>query len=166
VARATEWRRNIGEYTEGVLKANQHFYQMGSMDEGETLTRIRFNWQATHPSNTAADAAGFIVAQGILVVPSGTLQAALPDVFDEPNEPYVWWEAGQFQPMFVGSPGDFTGELDVYPYGDLQRDCRAQRVADVGGSDIWFLTSTSPLSPGQCDHYLSLSASMLIILPA
>jgi len=149
-----------------VAKANQHFYQLGTMDEGETLTRIRFCWQATHPSTTAADAAGFVVAQGILVVPSGTAEGSLPDVFDEPNEPYVWWEAGIFQPMFVADNGSGDQELDVYPFGDLNRDARAQRVADTGGSDIWFLTSTSSLSPGQCDHYLSVSASMLIILPA
>jgi hypothetical protein len=166
VARAVEWRRNIGEYTEGVLKSNQHLYQLGSMDEGETLTRIRFTWQATHSTTTAADGLGFVIAQGILVVPSGTLEAALPDVYDEPNEPYVWWEAGMFQPMLVGNGSSGPYEVDVYPFGDLQRDTRAQRVADVGGSDIWFLTSTSPLSPGQCDHYLSVSASMLIILPA
>jgi hypothetical protein len=164
MARAVEWRRYREEYTEAILKSNFHYVKIGSIAEGETLTRIRFTWQATHPAGTAADAAGFLVCQGILVVPSGTLEAALPEPFTDFDEPWVWWEGGIFQPLPTQDMGSGDTELDAYPVVDLQRDAKAQRVADAGGSDIWFITATSLLSPGQCDHYLTVACSILVIL--
>lgn len=154
----------IGEYTEGVLKANQHFFQLGSLADGETLGRVRFTWQATHPSNTAADGAGFVIASGINVVPAGTSTGSMDYPFDNPSADWVWWEAGILQPMFVGDATTPAQELDVYPFGDVNRDTRAQRIADTGGSDVWFQTQTSNLSAGQCDHYLTVSASLLVLL--
>lgn len=166
MARPTEWRRFLGEYTEGVLKANQHIVKIATLDEGETIGRIRFTWQATHPTSTGLDAAGFFVASGINVVPLGTSTGAIDYPYDDPNGDWLWWEAGIFQTIYFPFDGTDFFELDVYPTGDCVRDARAQRQADVGGSDVYFQTQTSTLSPGQCDHYLTVATSMLVILPA
>lgn len=154
----------IGEYTEGVLKANQHFFQLGSLADGETLGRVRFTWQATHSTDQPFDGAGFVVASGINVVPAGTSTGSMDYPFDNPSADWVWWEAGILQTPAAAYNGTDYFEVDAYPVGDLNRDARAQRVADVGGSDVWFQTQTSNLSSGQCDHYLTVSASLLVLL--
>lgn len=84
--------------------------------------------------------------------------------FDNPNGDWVWWEAGILQTPASAFDGTDYFEVDAYPVGDLNRDARAQRIADVGGSDVWFQTQTSNLSAGQCDHYLTVSASLLVLL--
>lgn len=163
MARTTRWERTIDEYEGAILKANDHFVLLASIAEGETVGRVRFNWQALHPSTTAADGTGFVIASGISVVPAGTLTSALDQPFTEPGSDWLWWEAGILQPIYVADVANGDQEIDVFPVGDCIRDARAQRQADVGGSDVWFMTQTSTLSPGQCDHYLSIGASVLVI---
>jgi len=166
MARATEWRRVVGEYVEAVTKANQHFFQLPSIDEGETIGRIRFTWQAQFSVSTTAEGIGLAVVAGIIVVPAGTSTGAMPYPNDNPDADWLWWEAGFYQSMKVGVSNTSQGEVDCYPTGDCVRDARAQRKADVGGSDVWFQTQNTGLASGQTDHYLSVAASMLVILPA
>jgi hypothetical protein len=166
MARATEWRRVVGEYVESVTKANQHFFQLPSIDEGETIGRIRFTWQAQFSASTSAEGVGLGVAAGIIVVAAGTSTGAMPYPNDNPDADWLWWEFGLYQPMLVGHTEATIGEIDAFPTGDCTRDARAQRKADVGGSDVWFQTQNTGLASSQTDHYLSVAASMLVILPA
>lgn len=164
MARSTEWRRHVDEYANAIAKANTHIVQLPSLVVGETIGRIRFSWQATHSTATPFDAAGFMVGAGITVVPSGFDPGSLPFPLANPDADWMWWEAGIFQtPAAVVNSGTFF-EVDAYPTGDCIRDCKAQRKADGTGSDVYFITDTTTLSTGQCDHYLSMAASMLVIL--
>jgi len=166
MARPTEWRRQIDEYANLVAKQNLHVVQWPSIDADETIGRIRFSWQATHSTDQPFDAAGFVVVTGIIVVPAGLDPIELPFPFDSPNEDWMWWETEVFQtPAAVVSDSTFF-EVDAAPTGNLQRDCRAQRKADVSGSDVYFIAQSSSLSAGQSDFYLSVATSMLVILPA
>jgi len=166
MARPTEWRRQIDEYANAVAKQNLHVVQWPSIDEGETIGRIRFGWQATHSTDQPFDAAGFVVVSGITVVPSGFDPGELPFPFSNPDADWMWWETGIFQtPSTSGSDPDFF-EVDAYPVGEIQRDVKSQRKSDVGGSDVYFIVQSSDLSSGQSDFYLTVGTSMLIILPA
>jgi len=166
VARATEWRRQIDEYANDVAKQNLHIVQWPSIDPDETIGRIRFGWQATHSTDQPFDAAGFVVVSAIIVVPAGLDPIELPSPVTDPNEDWMWWETGVFQtPAAVVSDSSFF-EVDSYPVGDLQRDVRSQRKADVSGSDVYFIAQSTTLSAGQSDFYLSVGVSMLVILPA
>lgn len=164
MARSTEWRRFVNEYVEGASKANQHFVQLPSIDEGETIGRIRFTWQAQFSASTTAEGMGLGLAAGIIVVDAGTSTGAMPYPNDNPDADWLWWEFGLFQAMRVGISSATVGEIDCYPTGDCIRDARAQRKAAVGGSDVWFQTQTTGLADSQTDHYLSVAASMLVIL--
>lgn len=165
MARPTEWRRLIGEYVEGATKSNQHFLQLPSIDEGETLGRLRLTFQALHDDDVLFSGGGLVVAFGVNVVPAGTSTGAMDYPADNPSADWVWWEAGILQPSLAVRYSTFDFEVDVYPTGDCLRDVRAQRKADVGGSDVWFQSQTTSLSPGQSDHYLTVNVSMLVILP-
>lgn len=164
MARATEWRRFYNEYVEGATKANQHFLQLPGLADGETLARIRFNWQALHTTPNTFDGAGFAIAMGINVEPAGTSTGAMPYPYDNLDAPWVWWEAPILQSQLGSDSTGAIQEQDVAPAFDTYRDARAQRIADSGGSDIWFQTQTSALSFGQCDHYLTVTGSMLVLL--
>lgn len=164
MARATEWRRTIGEYVEGASVANQHFKKICVLDEGETIERIRFTWQAGHATSTGLDASLFVVAAGINVVPLGTSTGSIEYPITNPNGDWLWWEGGIFQTIYFPWDGTNFFEVDVYPTGDCIRDAKARRKADVGGSDVWFQTQTTTLSSGQCDHYLTVVTSTLVLL--
>jgi len=164
MARATEWRRQVDEYANSVAKTNTHIVLLPSIAEGETIGRIRFVWQAMHDSAQPFDASGFMVGAGITVVPDGFDPGSLPFPLANPDADWMWWEAGIYQPYFGTTKSSTFFELDVYPLNDCIRDCKAQRKADVGGSDVYFITDTTALNPAQSDHYLSLSTSMLVIL--
>jgi hypothetical protein len=166
MARPTEWRRFFNEYVEGATKSNQHFLQLPGLNEGETLGRIRLNWQALHTSPNTFDGAGFAIAMGINVEVAGTGTGSMPYPQDDPNAPWVWWEAPILQSQLGSDNTGLVQEQDVAPAYDTYRDVRAMRKADIGGSDVWFQTQTSNLSFGQCDHYLTVTGSMLIILEA
>lgn len=154
----------MGEYVESATTTNQHFFQLPSLLTGETLTRIRLHWQASHVAATWFEAAGFVVAMGINVEPAGTSTGSMPYPFDNPDAPWVWWEAPIYNAQIGAKDTDIVQELDVVPAGDGYRDVRAQRKADTIGSDVWFQTQTSSLAFGQTDHYLTVSGSMLVLL--
>jgi len=164
MARATEWRRQVDEYANSVTKSNTHIVALPSIAAGETIGRIRFVWQAMHDSAQPFDGSGFVVGAGITVVPDGFDPGLLPFPVANPDADWMWWEAGILQPIFGSTKSSTFFELDTYPVNDCIRDCKAQRKADVSGSDVYFITDTTSLSTGQCDHYLSLTSSMLVIL--
>jgi len=164
MARATEWRRFVNEYVESASKTNQHFLQLPGLLDGETLARIRLNWQCLHSTSNAADGTGLAVCMGINVEPAGTSTGSMPYPYDNPDAPWVWWEAPFFQPKLVSDSTGAIAEEDMAPAYDTYRDVRAMRVADSGGSDIWFQTQTSAFAYGQSDHYLSVTGSMLVLL--
>jgi len=164
MARATEWRRDIGEYVEGASKANQHFHKIGILDEGETIGRLRLTFQALHDDTVLFSGAGMVVAFGVIVVPLGTSTGSQPYPVTNPNADWLWWECGIFQPAMATDEGTNEFELDVYPTWDCLRDVKAQRKADVGGSDVWFHSQNTSLSPTQSSHYLSVNTSMLVLL--
>lgn len=166
MARPTEWRRQIDEYANSVAKQNLHVVQWPSIDVGETIGRIRFSWQATHSSDQPFDSAGFVVVSGIIVVPAGLDPIELPFPFDSPNEDWMWWETEVFQVSASSYDGSGYFEVGAAPTVNLQRDCRAQRRADVSGSDVYFIAQSSDVSAGQSNFYLSVATSMLVILPS
>jgi hypothetical protein len=166
VARATEWRRFIDEYDDSAAAINWHKYQLPSLSEGETFTRLRMTWQAQHVAPGPGDAAGMVVVLGVIVVPAGTGSGGLFGPATSIDQDFVWWESGIFQSMLVSDTMGVTQELDVYPVGDCLRDVKAMRKADIGGSEVWLQTENTSLAPSQTTHYLTVSGSMLVTLPA
>jgi len=86
---------------EGASVANQHFYQLPSIAEGETITRIRFYYQAQHVAGNVGAAAGFLLPVGIIVVPAGTSTGSLPYPYDDPDADWLWWSAEPFVPLSI-----------------------------------------------------------------
>lgn len=166
MARATEWRRSFHEYANGATEISGHNVVLCELADGETLTRVRFQWQAQHASNFAAHGAGMMVAAGIITVPKlGGFP--IPEPILHRDDPWIWWNGSIFETVvsFEDAGGTITN-LDCAPARVQEVDVRAQRTATPGGDFVYFLTGTSTLSPTQSTHYLSVSASCLVMLPA
>lgn len=163
MARPGRWERFVGEYVNSATSLNHHEVLMATMEEGETLTRIRFQWQAQHAGEFAAHGTGFVVAAGIINLPL-TGGFPVPDPAEFPNDPWIWWNGSILQTTisFLGSDENVVN-IDSAPRAADEVDVRAQRSASPAGDGIYFSTGTTDLSPTQCDHYLSVTASMFIL---
>nr|CRY95830.1 hypothetical protein [uncultured prokaryote] len=164
MARATEWRRWYGEYVDDAL-AHIIKFQMPSFTSGETLTRVRYHWQAQHPSlGVAAEAPGIIIGVGIIDVPSGTAKADVPSPLSYPDVEWIAYEHTSFLPYTVISPDTYIAyELDLAPVQGGERDSRAQRVGGALGRDMWLCAE---VDQDQGVFYLSCGGSSLFLLPA
>lgn len=150
---------------DGATQSNAHIIEGPGLDEGETVTRIHLHWSAHHVANSAADGANLLVALGVIMGQNGWTAGDVPNPFSFPNADWMYYEPGYFQPRLVATDSDNIFELDVYPVDPGRPiDIRSQRVADTGGSSVWFCTANSTLAPTQSTHYLSLSYSVGILL--
>ena len=160
------WPRAIAEFAD-VSSSNGHTVPGAFLAPGETLTRMRLSWVAYHTATSPADGVGFSIAFGAIVLPESSTAADVPHPFDSPNEDWVWWESGFMTPRTLKSDtSDIVNEIDISPAdAGRERDVRAQRMADpVEGSRVWFITGTSTFSPGQTDHWFSLSYSIGVLV--
>lgn len=163
--RPLRWARANVEYADSATQSNAHIWEGPALDEGETVTRIRFNWSAHHVAANAADGANLGVAFGIIMGQNGWTAGDVPDPWDFPNADWMWYETGWFQPTLVSNDHTDIFELDYAPADQGEyRDVRAQRVADTGGSSLWFCSANSTLAPTQSRHYLSFAYSVGILL--
>jgi hypothetical protein len=164
MARATEWRRFTGEYVNSAASLNHHEVLMTTLSPGETLARIRFQWQAQHSSEFAMHGTGFLIAAGIINLPL-TGSFPVPDPYEFPDDPWIWWNAPIMQTaVSYTDPTGNINNLDVAPLPSQEIDVRAQRMASPAGDGVYFSTGTSTLSTSQSTHYLSVSASCLVLL--
>ena len=166
MARPTHWQRGVVEGADGFTQANYHAAPMDVYEDGSTITRIRFRYQAAHvPSIAPAEALTLTVAIGIQLLdelddPSTVLFPA-----DNPNEDWLWWEAPIFVPTSVHFDSGTAQEIDIAPLYDQYRDCKTQRIV-TGRQILWLVSQNSALAPTQTKHYLSVSYSTLVIDPA
>lgn len=164
------WRRACVEYIDNAAASNGHIWQGPILNPGETLTRLRFSWQATTEAPTYPSwSQNLACCMGAIVLPDPATAADVPDPFLSPNEDWVWWEAGWFLSRAVkqgGNPSVVQETDTAPPDGGRERDVRAQRKADpVNGSHIWFVSATGTSYPNQARHYLSLAYSVGVLLP-
>lgn len=164
MARSLRWARANVEYASGAAQSNGHIWEGPALDEGETVTVIHLAWSAHHTANFAADAANFGVAFGVIMGENGWTAGDFPDPWDFPNADWMHYETAWFQPTLVATDATHIFELDYAPADRGQyRTIRSQRVADTGGSSVFFGTGTSSFSPTQSTHYLSFSYSVGIL---
>lgn len=154
------------EYVNSASFGNLQILKIADLAEGETLARIRFNWQAIHSVAGPFNASGFAVAFGILVVPAGTDPEFMPHPYEQLDADWLWWEAPIYQSQLGADSDGVVVENDMAPAVTQYRDARAMRKADVGGSDVYIQSQTSFLSSAQSDHYLTFTGSLLVLLAA
>lgn len=165
MARDLLWARGNVEYASGAAYSNGHVIQGPFVAEGNTLTKTWLTWYAQHVSEGPAHGVGMGVALGVIMGENGWTAADVPHPWDTPNADWLWYEPGYFMPTMLSSPAGVSDEMDVYPLDNsVKREVRAQRKGDVGGSNVWFISGTSTLSPAQSRHYLCLSYSCGILV--
>lgn len=162
--RATEWRRGAVAYVEDTADFERH-QLLCSLAEGETLTRVRFRYQLQHVAQFPADALGIPAAVGITLSGAAAVE---PPIFPltTPDGDWLWWEGSFPLPSNVAYEDGTINELDVWPSDAHERDGRAQRVADVGGSKVWWVAEAPADLAVQDTFYASVSWSVLVLLPA
>lgn len=165
MARELLWRRGNAEYADNASYSNGHIVQGAFVGEGETLTTIWLTWYAQHVAEGKAHGVGMGIALGVIMGEAGWTAADVPNPWDSPNEDWLWYEPGYFMPQLVSAVDGPTDELDVYPLDNSRKTkIRSQRRGPVGGGNVWFITSTSTLSPTQSRHYLCLSYSCGVLV--
>lgn len=159
------WHRSALEYVNSVAYVNNQIVETAFIDEGETLTRLRWQFQCLHVDTSTAHSQGMGVAIGAIVGPESWTAADVPSPWNDPDEDWVWWEGGFFNGELDGDSTGVQGSTGLYPRSIEERDVKAQRgPAPAGGNRLWFATDTSTLSPTQSIHYLCLSYSAGILL--
>ena len=163
MARATEWRRGYVEFEGDVLETGMTV-QITSLGLGETLTRVRYSWQASATPEFGAEAVGIVVGVGIIALPPDTPPEDMPGPLTDPDLDWIAYEHSFFSPHTVYNGDDPTPfELDLAPSNPGERDTKAQRLAGPDGQDIWLITqvdSTQGLA------FWSAGWSCLVLLPA
>lgn len=165
MARELFWNRGVNEFING-SESNGHFWDAASFSDGDTLTRLRFHWQAFHSANSfTAEGVGFAVVLGAIVLPSSVGTPPFPA--SDPTADWLWWETGFLVPRPVWEgPSAGSTEIDMAPSNPgFERDVKAQRKADPAGSTLWFVSENTTVSPTQSRHWLSVSFSAGVLAP-
>lgn len=163
MARPTHWQRGFVEGADGFSVANYHAAPLDVYEDGETITRVRFRYQAIHvPSIAPAEGSGLGVAIGLQLLDE--LEDPAQHLFpaDNPSQDWLWWEFPFFVPTSVEYQDGVLQELDQAPLYDSYRDCKTQRKV-VGSQILWLVSQNSALAHSQTSHYLSVSYSTLVI---
>jgi hypothetical protein len=164
MARGLRWDRANVEYADSAAASNGHIIEAGFVNEGETVTVAHLKWTAHHVAANPADGALLLVCMGMIMGENGWTAANVPDPVDSPNDDWMYYEPGYFQPLLVSDTSGVTQELDVYPIDNGRPIIsRSQRKAPVGGANVWFNVTNSSLAPMQSRFYLSLSYSIGIL---
>lgn len=162
MARPTFWIRGSGAYFSGGVQAQNHAVYIFTLTAGQTLTRTRLHWQASHVVATAAsEAVGIPISVGAILVDAGTDPGLVPNPFANPDADWFYYEHEFFLPRTVENPDSSTYELDVAPSFPGERDNKAMRLA-VTAQDVYFCAATDPAYFPQDLFYLSGGASILI----
>lgn len=163
MARPTHWQRGFVEGADSFSVANYHAAALDVYQDGETITRVRFRYQAIHvPSIAPAEGSGLGVAIGLQLLDEAVLPETTLFPADNPNDDWLWWEFPFFTPTSVEYQDGVLQELDAAPLYDIYRDCKTQRKV-VGNQVLYLVSQTSALAPTQTRHYLSVSYSTLVI---
>lgn len=162
MARATEWRRTLVTYADGATSAPTHQVKLCDVAPGETVTRVRFSyWMGQYNSEVAFLGTGIGFALGIQLY-AGSLPTDNPATV--PNADWMWWEMETLQTDVFDRidpnriVNTLTGPLDPAP-----RDVKAQREARDTPHTLWLQTAAQDTNQGS--HYLTVGASVLVILP-
>jgi hypothetical protein len=162
MAKTPSWQRVTAEYADSANINNAFNVFMTAVPAGTTVTRVRFIWQAQHVDDVLGEAAGFQVAAALHLIPAATDVDDVDGPWIDPNQDFLWWEAPIYGPFPAFLKTTTNGQTEICPLDQQARDARAQRLAAVD-SILYFRTETSTLSPGQSEHYLSMSASVLLL---
>lgn len=162
MAKTPSWQRVAVEYAGAAAYTNKFDVFLCDVPLGTTVTRVRFIWQAQHVDTVVGEAAGFQVAAAIHMLPASTSVGTVDGPWIDPNQDFMWWEAPIYGPLPAMTDGSNYGTTEICPLDQQARDAKAQRLASVA-STLYFRTETSTLSPGQSEHYLTVSASVLLL---
>jgi len=164
MARATEWRRYSQSYLNDQAAGVRHEVLVCPLFPGETLARIRWMYRAIQVPADPFGPQGVIWNLGWQVY-SGAL--GVPDRFPVTNmdDEWVWWEGFTMRNEYAFVRSDGTdSSLSSGPVDGLVRDSKAMRVNRTAETEnVWFQTQ-APGDAGDGNHYVSLSASVLILL--
>lgn len=165
MARPTEWRRT-GVSFAAPGNSVQHNVRAIAVFQGETVSRIRFQYQSS--AFTAIPLAPWAV-QGVLGIRVQNNLSTVPDLQawqDMSSDEWMWlegfgWREEVFSKDF--STGDVQ-ELVSAPQDEGIRDIKAQRKVLADGA-IWVQDQTDPAGGNQGNHFFSFHISALITLP-
>lgn len=162
MARPTVWRRWYEVFTDGATTSPEHATKVCNLLEGETITRVRFGWQAQHVAQFPSEAVGIYIVVGLIVVPG--LNPSLGDVpypVDQPNADWFFIEDATFYPFNVAYEDGTINEIDIAPHNDQPRDAKAMRRA-TEDSSVWLTADVGTGFEGQGTFYFSSSGSALV----
>lgn len=162
MARSTVWRRWYEPYTDGGTPSPEHATKCCVLSAGETITRVRFGWQAQHVAQFPSEAVGVSLVVGLVVVPG--LNPSLEDVpypVSSPTADWFFLEDANFYPYNVAYTEGVINELDVAPGDGRQRDAKAMRRVSVDSS-VWLTADVGTGYESQGTFYFSSSGSCLV----
>lgn len=128
---------------------------MATYAENETVTRIRFSFQLTTLTGEVL-ATPWNVFGSMGIIPSAAAATSPPArPQSSPNDDrWLWLEPLVWQPGFAeyANPSATTPTQVVQTHA-IQRDVRAQRKGEAGGSKLWAVWQWSPPVPLPTNTY-------------
>lgn len=163
MARPTRWDRRYSPLPVGGAAAS-YTNEIGRLQPGETLTRVRFQYDLSRALfNQAFFPDGLIWAVGIQVTP--TTAAPTTNPIDDPNLDWVWWEGTSPRTiaLTINSANANTIMKCTAPWPPDTRDGKAQRHNDSAVAQSVWLQARAVTQSGQADMFFSWSSSVLVI---
>lgn len=155
--------RNFESFTDPG-KASVFAARVGDLAPGETLTRLRFNYEA---AIVGVDEAFY--TEGINYILAFQLypgSLTLPDrsPVSHPNDSWIWWESCYTRTQVWGLDKDLkqVSYAAGPPDGGI-RDGKAQRRNDSGAAQTLWLQMEAAPGGAQAELFLSWAASALVI---
>lgn len=162
MARPVFWQRGSQAFISGGAAQNRHTLYVMTLTAGQTLTRVRFRYQAQHVISVAAtECVGVPLCLGIILVDAGTSPAAVPSPFASPDADWFYFEHEFMLPYRVQNPDETTFEMDIAPSDPTERDGQAQRLA-VTDQDMYVCAAMDPAIFPDPIFYFSIGGSILI----
>lgn len=162
MARPVFWLRGSEAFVSGAAALNLHKLYVVTLTAGQTLTRVRFRWQASKSVGVAAsERIGVPLCFGIILVDAGTPVGSVPSPFASPDADWLYFEHEFMRPYRVQNPDGTTFELDIAPSDPSERDGQAQRLA-VTDQDMYVCAAMDPSIFPDPIFYFSIGGSILI----
>ena len=165
MARPTTWRRSFGSFVNGNSGVS-HSVQIAPVNAGETVTRVRLQYQWTALPSIPLGPWGVQMLMGVTLQDTTSSTLDLDLVADANSESWMWWEGAPWagQEVFV-KPGDTDPtEVLTAPLDGGYRDIKAQRICTANGY-LWLTMASDPAGGTQAQGYFSYAASTLVLLP-
>lgn len=155
--------RNFEAFTDPG-KSSVFAARVGNIQPGETLTRIRFNYEAAivgldEPFYT--EGINYVLAFQLY---PGSLMLPDRSPVSHPDDPWIWWESCYTRTQVWGL--NAAGKEVTYaagPQDGSTRDGKAQRRNDSAGAETLWLQLEAAPGGAQAELFLSWACSALVI---